>query len=355
MRRDAGERFEPFDRSHAETDERLVVVDDPVIVQRRLQHALGNRSPVDLMSEGRVKHRGTAPAERLGLVHGGIGFLDQRFRRPSSGDRYGNADARRDTLIVAAPVGGVAQRGNESVADVDRVQVVVDGGSEHDELVAADTSDRVHRPEDCSQPCGDAPQHGISGGMALRVVDLLEPVEVDEEHDGAPASALGVRQRLTHTVDEQRPIGQSGQCVVGRLPGEGRLCHLQLGHPVGLRLAESRDLVILLLLLAEVCEREAGELITFHLEGRGLHQERHGLAGAGHQIELEGRAQTTGTSDLVQADQHDSPASSVASGDPTIVSLGRHNISANRRFAYRMMPLDESVAAPSRMFSTKIR
>ncbi len=45
----------------------------------------------------------------------------------------------------------------------------------------------------------------------------------------------------------------------------------------------------------------------------------------------------------------------VASREPTIDSRGLDNSSANRRLAYRMTPVDETVAAPSRMFSTNIR
>lgn len=50
-----------------------------------------------------------------------------------------------------------------------------------------------------------------------------------------------------------------------------------------------------------------------------------------------------------------SPATNEASGDPTIVSLGHNSRSASCRLAYRMSPLDETVAAPSRMCSTNIR
>ena len=48
-------------------------------------------------------------------------------------------------------------------------------------------------------------------------------------------------------------------------------------------------------------------------------------------------------------------ATNLASGEPTIVSREHDSISASRRLAYRMRPLDESVAAPSSIFSTNIR
>ena len=63
---------------------------------------------------------------------------------------------------------------------------------------------------------------------------------------------------LLDAVDEQRAVRQAGQRVVGRLLGEGGLGVLQLGHALGLGLAEPGDLAILGLLGAEVGEGQAG-------------------------------------------------------------------------------------------------
>ena len=128
---------------------------------------------------------------------------------------------------------------------------------------------------DGDQLLGDPPQHGVAGGVALGVVDLLEAVEVDEEdRRAAGRCASSVGQRLVDAVDEQGAVGQAGQRVVGRLLGEGGLGVLQIGHALGLRLAEPGDLAVLGLLGAEVGEREAGELVAVDLEGRDADQDR---------------------------------------------------------------------------------
>ena len=153
----------------------------------------------------------------------------------------------------------------------------------------------------------------------------------------------------------RRPVRQAGQRVVGRLLGEGGLGVLQVGHPLGLGLAEPGDLAVLGLLGAEVGEREAGEVVAVDLERRGADQDR----------ERPRRRRRAGRTRRWRRARPDPgsrparsgrpPATNIASGDPTIVSRAHDSSSASRRLAYRMSPLDESVAAPSRMFSTNIR
>ncbi len=46
-----------------------------------------------------------------------------------------------------------------------------------------------------------------------RVVDVLEPVEVDEQHADATAAALGLRDRLRQPLVQQQAVGQSRQRI----------------------------------------------------------------------------------------------------------------------------------------------
>jgi hypothetical protein len=50
-----------------------------------------------------------------------------------------------------------------------------------------------------------------------RVVDILEPVEVQEQKRGEGAAALGTRQRKLETIAEEESVRQPGQGVVRRL------------------------------------------------------------------------------------------------------------------------------------------
>jgi hypothetical protein len=108
---------------------------------------------------------------------------------------------------------------------------------------------------------------------------------------------------LVDSVDDERPIRQAGQRVMRRLHGEGGLCVLQLGHPLGLGLAESIDLAVLGLLGAEVVERQAGEIVAVHGEGRAPDQHRDHRAVAVDEVELHRRAAPARTPYLVQPDR----------------------------------------------------
>ena len=52
---------------------------------------------------------------------------------------------------------------------------------QHGELVAAEPGERVAAAQRAAQPGGDLAQQPVAVVVAERVVDLLEPVEVDQQ------------------------------------------------------------------------------------------------------------------------------------------------------------------------------
>ena len=59
---------------------------------------------------------------------------------------------------------------------------------EHDsEFVATQSRDGVLRPDRALKPGSSSAQDAIAGGMAERIVDVLEAVEVEEQHGDALA------------------------------------------------------------------------------------------------------------------------------------------------------------------------
>ena len=67
------------------------------------------------------------------------------------------------------------------------------------------------------QACRDRLQQLVAGFVAERVVDVLELVEIDEQHGAGVAVAAAARQQLLDAVADQRPVGQPGQAVMQRL------------------------------------------------------------------------------------------------------------------------------------------
>jgi hypothetical protein len=61
------------------------------------------------------------------------------------------------------------------------------GPGQHDqELLAAPAAGQVAGPGDLAQPGRHHPQDLVAGGVAAGVIDLLEPVDVAEQHREVP-------------------------------------------------------------------------------------------------------------------------------------------------------------------------
>ena len=78
-----------------------------------------------------------------------------------------------------------------------------------------------------------ARQQQVADRVAERIVDVLEAVEVEEQHRELAAPAMRAGDRLSDAVGQQRAIGQAGQRVVVRhvhdaLVGEAPLLDLRL-------------------------------------------------------------------------------------------------------------------------------
>jgi hypothetical protein len=78
-----------------------------------------------LETEIGVKRLGPSSAQGLGLVHGGVRFLQHALGAPGPARRHRHADARRH---LEAPFDAVVQFRDQTAAQVDGVEVTVDLG-----------------------------------------------------------------------------------------------------------------------------------------------------------------------------------------------------------------------------------
>ena len=85
---------------------------------------------------------------------------------------------------------------DDRARDVDRDVVVGHVVQHHHELVAAEAGDRVDRPPAGAQAGRDLDEQLVAGRVTERVVDRLEPVEVDEQHRRAQPVPARARERL---------------------------------------------------------------------------------------------------------------------------------------------------------------
>ena len=91
-----------------------------------------------------------------------------------------------------------------------------DLGHEDRELVAAEPGDRVARAQGSLRRPADHREQEIAVVVAQGVVDLLEAVEVDEQHRRRRSPAVCHRDGLRNAIVEEDPVGELGDRIVQR-------------------------------------------------------------------------------------------------------------------------------------------
>jgi len=128
-------------------------------------------------------------------------------------DAGAGLDLQADPLQLEALVERLAQ----ALGHLARVARPAGGGQQHRELVAAEAGHGVARAQVAAQPGADEVLQQVAVVVAQRVVDVLEAVEVEQQHRDLAPVALRMRDRLVGAVVEEQPVGQVGDRVVQRL------------------------------------------------------------------------------------------------------------------------------------------
>ena len=152
----------------------------------------------------------TRLAALLGAVHRRVGVPDHGLGvRLLAARRQRDAQARRQEGLAVVECERGADGGRHPLGDQHGVALTADVAHDR-ELVAAEARHRVARPDDPAEAVGDVHEQAVAGVVTERVVDHLEPVEVEEQDRDAEGGAPGPRQRLLEAVEEQRAVGQPG-------------------------------------------------------------------------------------------------------------------------------------------------
>src|SRR5919197_4842015 len=147
-------------------------------------------------------------------VHPVVGELQQVVRIGAARVGHRHPDARRDPYGQAVDVDRVGQYGAQPLGDVRGVDRVGDA-LHHEELVAVQPGGQVGVPGGGPDPARGLLQQHVAGLVPVGVVDLLEAVQVDQDHrDAAGAAALQPAQRLLQVDERVSRVRQTGQFVV---------------------------------------------------------------------------------------------------------------------------------------------
>ena len=145
-------------------------------------------------------------------------MLEQRVGiLPVLGEQ-GDADAGRDLDLLAGKIERRGDRSQDLVGQGGYVRAAADLRLHEQELVATQPGQGVGGADHGVDPLGYRAQQPIAHGMAQGVVDVLEAVEVEQEHGDHAALAASMGQLLAEPVMQQGAVGQPGEPVVQGQP-----------------------------------------------------------------------------------------------------------------------------------------
>ncbi len=211
-----------------QVDDRLELEEELAPGECLVQVVLEPQPLAQLFLHALVEYHVAALARGLGVVHRDV-RVAQHVLGVVARRRERDADAGGHQHVVAVDrdrrAEGLGDRGGDALG-------LLDGGhalEQHRELVAAEAGDRVRRAGALDQALRRDLQQPVAGFVPLRVVDVLEVVEVDHEHREPFLGAPRERERVLDAVAEQAPVGEQRQGIVERELAQLVLERLSLG------------------------------------------------------------------------------------------------------------------------------
>ena len=182
----------------------------------------------------------------LRLVHRSIRVPEDILGQLVARSREGDPDTGGDIHLGPAQEDRCRNRGADARGNEVHLCRFIEVVAQDHELVARHAGQGVSRTQDCAEPLGDPHQQLVADGVAVEVVDRLEPVEVGEEDRRHLARPPASKHRMLQPLQKEDPVGQAGQRVVhgaltrplGGVPQVGavlRIEHIR-GSDVGERL-----------------------------------------------------------------------------------------------------------------------
>ena len=126
-----------------------------------------------------------------------------------------DADRRRDDQFARAfDIQRTRQRPDDLLRNGLGVGDVAQAFDQQRELVATEARDDVALAHASAQAFAHRAQHEIAAAVTHRIVDVLEVVEIEEQHRDAGIAAARAIDRSDEPLYQQAAIRQSGQRVV---------------------------------------------------------------------------------------------------------------------------------------------
>ncbi len=216
--RPANERLDPRHHVRLRLDDGLVA-QLHFAARQRVSQILFEHTALfgRLMQVARIESETAAPVA-LCRIKREIGVADEVIAALSVEGRDRDADRGADDAAAALDRIGLRQAGDDVGRQLAQFAAILDIGEDDLEFVAAKPADHFAVADDLEQSFGDLFQQRVARRMAECVVDLLEPVEVDQ-HDRARALLLRERgQGGVELFRDVEAVGETRQRVIEREP-----------------------------------------------------------------------------------------------------------------------------------------
>jgi hypothetical protein len=163
-------------------------------------------------------------------VQRAVGVREQLVGVHAVADRD-QPDAQRDGPVLVADDGGEPLRGDglQVARDLAR-RHHVGAAQDRGELIAAEPRHAVGRAQSAAQRVAEPRDHGVAGRVAVRVVDRLEAVDVEQQQDAAAGRARRQVELALQLLLEAAPVVDAAERVVVGEEAQALLGGLALGH-----------------------------------------------------------------------------------------------------------------------------
>ena len=228
----AQQRFEAARLAVGSGHDGLEVQGEAVVLQRVAQRVFDGAAALDLRGHVGRELVPRRAAFGLGAVERQLRVHQQRVGRGAVRRQKGDADADLRARVVAFELAGHVDRLRQPLGQRMGLGLGRDVALQHGEFVAAEPRHQIVLADRLAQPGADGAQQHVAGRVSQGVVDVLEVVQVEQQHGGR-ADRPGRLAQPVQLLDEQHAVGQAGELVVARVvPGLCRQAVLdaQLPH-----------------------------------------------------------------------------------------------------------------------------
>src|SRR5215217_3140083 len=167
----------------------------------------------DRLVHGALEEREAVPALAFRLIEGGVREAHENLMAHAVLRREGDPDGNADRNLSSGDLEGAADRVENAPRQGLRVRGRSNAGLDDREFVAAKAGESVGAAQEIGQALRDLLDQLVAGRVPVRVVHVLEPVEVQEHHRDAALRPAEAADLLIEAVREEQPVRQARERI----------------------------------------------------------------------------------------------------------------------------------------------